>query len=47
VHFAGPNPEIDVLESAYAREALAYPAYFQNRPIITWSNLCTGRHFLW
>src|SRR5260221_6750778 len=28
VHFAGPNPEIDVLESAYAREALSYSAYF-------------------
>jgi hypothetical protein len=48
VHFAGPDAKINALENAYARKAFADLAYFQDRPIaLTWSSLCTGRHFLW
>ena len=47
VDFAGPDAEIDALKDAYARKAFADLAYFQNRPIATWSSLCTGRHCLW
>jgi hypothetical protein len=42
VHLTGPDAKINALKDPYAREAFAYLAYFQDRPLVTWSSLCTG-----